>query len=106
MQLGLAGDEGVHLVGVLEHVGVCKGGVDRVKLGQQIHHRLHALAHYLDHRLARVELGLLLQVSHRVSRGKYHLALVILVDTGDNLEQRGFTRAVQTDDAYLGAVEK
>ncbi len=58
------------------------------------------------HRLFGVELRLLLQVAHRVARREDHFALEVFVHAGDDLHQSRFSRAVQTDDADLGAIEK
>ena len=106
LQLGLTLDEFVHLVGVLKHVGVGEGGIHLVEFSQQVHYWLHAFAHNLDYGLPGVELRLLLQVAYRISGGKDHLALIIFVDAGDNLQQRRLTRAVQTDNADFGTVEE
>ncbi len=106
LKLGLTGQQGIHLVGILKHIGVAKRLVYLVKLGDEVHDGLHALAHHFDDGLFGVELRVLLQIAHRVARREYHFALIALVDAGDNLEQRRLTRAVQTDDTYLGSVEK
>ena len=101
LQLGLACQQGVEV-----GVRVAEGLVDLVILGQHVHDRLHTLAHNLDHRLVRVELRLLLQVAHRVARRKDHLALIRLVKAGNDFQQRRFSRAVETDNANLGTIEK
>ena len=106
LQLGLALDQFVHLVGILEHVGVAERGVHLVELLEQIHHGLHALADHFDHGLLGVELRFLLEISYGISGREHHLALVILVNAGDDFQQRRFTGAVETDDADFGAIEK
>ena len=106
LKLALTLDQGVHLVGILQHIGIGEGGVHLVELAQEVHHRLYALADYLDYRLRGVELGFLLEVAHSEAGREYNLALIILVDAGYYLQQRRFARAVQADDADLGAVEK
>ena len=106
LQFGLASHEGIHLVGILEHFGVAKRLVHLFILGQQVEDRLHALLHHLLHRLFGVELGLLLEVTHRVARREYHFALVRLLHPGDDFQQGRFSRAVKTDNTDLGPVEK
>ena len=106
MQLGLASNQGIHLVGILQHFGVAEGFVHAVVLSQQVHDGLHAFAHHLNHGLGGVELRLLFEVAHGVAGREHHLALVALVYAGDDFQQRGLTRAVQTDDANLGTVEE
>ena len=51
-------------------------------------------------------LRVLLQISHRIAGRAHHLALIALVYAGYDLQQRGLTRAVQTDYTDLGAIEK
>ena len=53
-----------------------------------------------------VELGLLLQIAHRIAGRKDHLALEVLVDAGNNLHEGRLSGAVQTDDADFGSVEE
>ena len=69
-------------------------------------HLLHALHHVLLDRLVLVERRVLRQVAHAVARAPHHIAARRLLDAGDDLEERRFARAVETDDAYLGAVEE
>ena len=106
LKLALPLNQGVHLVGILQHVGVGEGGIHLVELAQEVHHRLYALAYHLDYRLRGIELGFLLEVAHGIAGREYHLALIILVDAAYYLQQRGFAGAVQADDADLGPVEK
>ncbi len=80
--------------------------VDLVVLLQQGHRLGAALLDHLAHGLRGVELRLLLQIAHRVTRREDHLALKVLVDARDDLHQRRLTRTVQTDDADLGTVEE
>ncbi len=87
LKFGLAGDESFHLVGVFKHLGVGESFVYLVEFGQKIHDGLHAFAHYFDHGLFGVELRLLFQIAYRVTGREYHFALIILVDTGNYLEQ-------------------
>ena len=106
LKLGLTLDEFIHLVGVFKHIGVAECGVDLVELFEEIHHGLDAFTHHFDYRLLRVELRLLLQIAYGIAGSEHYLALNIAVETGDNLQKRRFTGAVQTDNADLGAIEK
>ena len=104
LQLGLSGKQFVHLLWILVVLRQAELEVDVLKLLECVHHVLHTLLdHFLD-RLGRVQLRVLRQVAHRVARGKHHLALVLCLQTGDDLHQGGFTGAVQADDADLGAI--
>ena len=80
--------------------------VDLLVLLQQGHRLGASLLDHLAHALRVVELGLLLEVADRVTGREDHLALVVLVDSGDDLHERRLARAVQTDDADFGAVEE
>ncbi len=106
LQFGLPGDEGVHPVGVLKHVGVAEGFIDFLEFRKEIHNRFHALADDFDYGLARFEVRFLLEVSHGIARREHHFALVFLVDSCDDFQQRALARAVKTDDADFGAVEE
>ena len=106
LKLGLALDQGIHLVGIFEHLGVAERLVHLVEFCQQVHDRLHAFAHYFYHGLVGVEFRVLLEVSHGISGSPYHFAAIILVDSGYDFEQRRFTGAVQTYDADFGTVEE
>ena len=88
LKLGLTGDEGVHLVGILENVGVAEAEVDGVKLGHEVHDGLHALAHDLDDGLVGVELRVLLEVADAITGREDDFALEVFVDAGDYLEKR------------------
>ena len=46
------------------------------------------------------------QIAHRVAGAPHYLALVLLVQPGNDLHQRRLARAVQADNAYLGSVEE
>ena len=93
-----------------ELVEICirlgKSHVDLVELAEHIHDGLHTLLHTLANGFCGVELRVLLQVTDRVSRRENNLALVVLVDTCNDLHQGGFTGTVQTYYADLGAVEE
>ncbi len=106
LKFGLTRYQRIHLVGILKHVGIAESLIHAVKLSEHVHDRLHALAHHLNHGLLRIELRVLLQISHRIAGREHHLALIALVYAGYDLQQRGLTRAVQTDYTDLGAIEK
>ena len=96
-------DEFRHLV-VAHRLGELE--VYLLVLLEQVHGFLHCLLHHLFYGFVIVELGFLFQISHRVARGKHHFALIALVHPCYYLEQGRFSGSVQTDDAYLGTVEK
>ena len=73
---------------------------------QNIDNGLHALHHHLLDGEVVVDLRFLRQVSHRVARREDHLALVGLVKPGDDLQQRGFTGAVEAQHADLRSVKE
>ena len=87
-------------------VGFGEGVVHFVVLLEQVNGLLHGLLHHFLDGLGVVELGLLLEVADAVARREDHLALIVFVDTGDNLHQAGLAAAVEADDAYLGSVEE
>ena len=87
-------------------IGLAKGIVHLVILLEGVHDRLHSLLHHLFHRLGVVQFRLLFQIAHAVAGREDHLALIVLVDSGDNLQQARLTRTVETDDAYLSTIEE
>ena len=103
IELTLTLDKSIHLV-----VGhwLTELHIDILILLQKSNGSCTALLDNLLYGLRVVELWLLLKVTHRVARCKYHLALIVLVDTCDNLHQGRFTRTVKTDDTDLRAVEE
>ena len=106
LQLGLAGEQCLHLVGIFKHFGVGETLVHAVILGNQVGDMLQPFLHDLLDGLFGVELGILLEVTHSITRREHHLALILLVDASNNLQQRRFTCAVQAYDAYLRTIEK
>ena len=86
-------------------VGIAEGVVDLVELFEQIDDRLHALLDDLADGLRRIELRLLLEEADGVAGREHGLAEEVLVDAGEDAQQRDLARAVQTDDADLRAVE-
>ena len=106
LELSLAGHELVHLVGVVVVLLLAKLHVDLVILAQRVIDAAHTLADVLQHGLRLVEGRVLGQIAHGVARAPHHFALRRLDKAGDDLHQRRFTRAVETDDANLRAIEK
>ncbi len=106
LKFGLPGDEGVHLVWVFEHVGVAERFVYLFELGEEVHCGLDAFAHDVDYGLFGVEPGFLFEISDGVTRGENDFALIFLVDSGYNFQERRFTGTVESDDADFGTVEK
>ena len=100
-EFALAGDELVEV-----GVGLGEGVVHLVVLLEEVHGLLHGLLHHLLDGLGVVELGFLLQVAHAVARREDHLALVVLVHSGDDFHQAGLAAAVEADDADFGSVEE
>ena len=103
VEFALTLDEARHLV--VRH-RLAELHVDLLVLLEEGHRLGAPLLDHLLHGLRVIEFGLLLEVAHRISRREDHLALEILVDSGDDFHQRRFSRTVQTDDTDLRAVEK
>ena len=106
LQLALSCKEGVHLIFVLVVFGQSEFQVDVLIFLQGIDNVLHAFFNNLANRLCIVQLGLLWQVAHRIAWGEYHIALVTLIQSCYDLQQRGLTRSVETYYAYLGTIEE
>ncbi len=82
LDLGLTVHELVHV-----GVGVAEGIVDLVELLEQVDDGLNALFDDLPDGPGRIELGLLFEEADRVSRRKYGLAEVVLVDAGQDAQE-------------------
>src|SRR5437867_9405873 len=67
--------------------------------------RLHALLDNLTDGFGRIELGFLFEISYRVAWRDRSFALKVLIHAGKDAQQRTFSRAIQTDDTNLRAVE-
>ncbi len=106
LKLGLTVHERLHLVGILEDLGVAELLVDLVELGKEVEHGLHPFANHFDDGFLRVELRILLKVPHGIAGREHHFALETLVDSGNDFQKRGLTGAVETDNADFCAVEK
>ena len=46
------------------------------------------------------------KVAHRIARREDHFALIVVVQTGNDLEERGFTGTVEADNANFCSVEE
>ncbi len=106
LQLCLTGKEGIHLLRIFVVLGQAELIVDFLVLGQRVDHFLYALHHDFFHRLVGIELWLLSQVTDGIARRENHLALVVLVQSGNDFHQCGLTGTVETDDTNLGTIEK
>ena len=100
-QAGLLGGKRVE-IGI--RLGI--GGVHRIQLGLRFHHFAQGGLHFLAHGLGRIEHGLLRQVADLHVGQVLHLAVVFLVLQRHDAQHRGFTRAIQTQQADLGAGEE
>ena len=67
---------------------------------------LHTLHHVLLDGLLLVERRILRQVADGITRTPHHVALILLVDAGDDLHERRLTGTIQTDDADLRPIEE
>ena len=88
LQFGLSDEEFLHLVRILVIFGQTEFLVNLLVLSQRVHNGLHALHDHLFHRLGRIQIRLLSQISYRIPRREHHFTLIGLVQSGDNLEQR------------------
>jgi hypothetical protein len=84
LDLGLTLDKLVHLL--IGH-GLGKLFVDPGEVGQQVHDFLQTLLHYLKDGLGLIELRLLLQIAHRVTRGEHGPAVEVLLHAGQNAQE-------------------
>ncbi len=106
LQLALTDKELVHFVLVFVILGETKLLVYLLILSECVDNRLYAFLHDLNHRLVVVELRILGQIAHAVAGREHHLTLILLIQSGDDFHQRTFSSSVQSDDAYLGAIEE
>ncbi len=102
-ELALPFDELVHLV-VAHWFGELH--IHLLVLFQHVHNLLHALLHHLLDGERVVELRLLWEITDGVAWSEDHLALIGLVEAGDDLQQRGFSRAIEAQDADFRPVEE
>ena len=104
--LSMAGKKFVHLVLVFVVFRESELLVDLLVFFQCVHDGLHTFLHHFQHGFLVIEVRFLLQVAHRVAGAPHHVALIALVDAGDDFHQGGLSRTVEADDAYLGSVEE
>ena len=98
LEPGLLGEQGVHV-----GLGVAHLVADRVVAGQDVDDRLDALANGLEDGLGGIELRVLLEEADGIALAEGDLADVALVLPGDDAEQGRLARAVEPEDADLGA---
>ena len=106
LQLRLTVDQGIHLIRIFQHLRIAESLVHLLIFFQGVHDLLHAFLHDLLHGLARLQLRVLLQIPYGIPGGEDHLSLIILIDTGDNLQQRRFTGTIQSNDSDFRPIEK
>ena len=103
VQLALQFDKAVH--GVVIH-RLAKFEVYLLVLFEQGNRLGTALFDNLFDGLVVVEFRFLFEIADRITRRKYDLAVVILVDARYNLHQCRFAGTVQTDDADFRAIKE
>ena len=106
LQFSLTLHEFIHLVSIFVIFWQSELYIYLVVFSQRIVNVLYAFHHVLLDGLFLVERWVLRQIAHRISRTPNHIALILLVQTGNNLHQCRLTRSVQSDDANLGTIEK
>ena len=95
---------GCKLVEIRIRFGI--SGINLIELFLRVEHFTESLFHRFAHGLLGIQLRLLLQETDVQIRHRRRFAVVFLVDTGHDLEQAGFSRAVDAEHADLGAGEK
>ena len=93
------------LVHIIVGHGLGEFGVDLFELLQQLDGFLNGLLYDLTDGSAIVDQRLLFEIADGIAGRQHGLAVDLLVHTGHDAQQRGFTRPVETDDADLGAVK-
>ena len=102
-QIALALNQRIHFI--IRH-RFAELHADFVVFIQQINHFLHTLLHDFQNSLVRIHLGLLLQITHTITRSPYHFAFIRFFNARDNLHQGRFTRTVQTDNTDFCSVKE
>ncbi len=102
LHLALAFEQLVHVV-----IGHFLGelGVDLFEFFEQIDGLLHCFFDHLAHRARVVYQRLLLQEADGIARRQHGFAVKLPVHARHDAQQRRLARAVETDDADLGAIE-
>ncbi len=99
MQLGLLLEELLQFIGSsFAHLVA-----DRVVFVQHGHEFFLALFDDFFHRLVRIELGFLLKETHAVALRAGDLSRIVLIDSGNDPEQRTLPRSIETQHADLRA---
>ena len=106
MQFCLSCHQFFHLVGILVILGQSELHVNLVVFGQCVIYMLHTLHHILLHRLVGIEWRILRQIAHRIAWAPHHIALILLVQSGNNLHERRLTGAIESDNTYLRTIEE
>ena len=106
LQFTLAGEKLVHLVGIFVVFGKGELLIDLFVLGQGFYDMLHAFLYDFAHGLCWIELWFLGKIAHRIARREDHFALIVVVETGNDLEEGRFTGTVETDDTDFCSVEE
>ena len=106
LQLGLTGKELVHLVRILVILRKTELHVNLLILSKGIYCRLYTLLHALHNGLAVLKLWLLWQITHSIAWRPYHVTLIVIVKTRDNLHEGRLTRTVHTHDTDLRSIEE
>ncbi len=93
-------------VAELLHIGIRigKGGVDLFELLEQIDGFLHPFLDDFTHGLGAIDQRFLFEIADGVAGGKDGLTGEVFIDAGKNTQQRTLARAVEAEDADLGAV--
>ena len=91
LQFGLTGKQGIHLVLVLIIFGQSELLIDFLIFGQCVDYVLHTFHDHFLHGLCVIQLRLLGQIAYTVSGRKYDLALIALIQPGDNFQKGGLS---------------
>ena len=77
--------------------------IDRLEAGQDRPRSGHGVHHILKHRLLRIELWLLLQITDGIAVSQTRFPFILLIDARHDLHQRALAGAVAPEQADLGA---
>ena len=106
LQLGLTLHKFVHLVCILIVFWQSKLHVDVIIFSKCIVYMLHTLHDVLLDGLLLVKRRILRQIADRITWTPHDIALILLVDTGNNLHKGRFTGTVKSDNTNLRPIEK
>ena len=96
----------LHFFWIIEDLFLHEFHVDLLVFFEDVDNFLCALLDDLAHSLGLVQIWLLRKVPHGISVGPHHLALVGLVEAGNDFHHGGLSSAVVSDDANFGPIEK